>query len=485
MPTINIIARPMENGDVVTIYNDTVDSNSTTYTFLKTQGTVIIKNKGAGVINYTVGSNSGSLNPSDFVKLTGSFDNFQLSASSKTQAFEVWSEELGGNDTDLASLNASVNANTLSLAGKATVATNNGFTDGNSIEFAQSKRIHLKTDKQWILNEGHVSDLIRLQWISRTDGAGSKPALVWCDDNLNDKTAIIGHDLANDPTRIPHKHISIETTMSPTGATPNELFTRMEWPYDEDVCEIQTHDARFTVEGNYMRVANGDGVAKELRLSRSYSKEDPANFNATTGKPIYDKVYVPRWSIKSDATSETGVGNAGSNFGIARFDDTGNGIDSPFTITRADGSVNINLAGTASVFRLAASTGVSRDIRFSNSTYSNGQYTYSPRWAVRTDNTTESGGNSGSDYRVVRYDDSGNALDTPFFIKRSNGQVGIMTNTPTTPLDVNGNGIRIRTAKTPTSTADASGNIGDHAWDDNYLYVKTSAGWKRSALTTF
>ncbi len=38
---------------------------------------------------------------------------------------------------------------------------------------------------------------------------------------------------------------------------------------------------------------------------------------------------------------------------------------------------------------------------------------------------------------------------------------------------------------TPTSSADANGNVGDIAWDDGYVYVKTSAGWKRSALSNW
>jgi hypothetical protein len=38
---------------------------------------------------------------------------------------------------------------------------------------------------------------------------------------------------------------------------------------------------------------------------------------------------------------------------------------------------------------------------------------------------------------------------------------------------------------TPTGTADTAGNTGDITKDDNYVYVKTSAGWKRSALSTF
>lgn len=38
---------------------------------------------------------------------------------------------------------------------------------------------------------------------------------------------------------------------------------------------------------------------------------------------------------------------------------------------------------------------------------------------------------------------------------------------------------------TPTSTNDTKGDTGNFAFDSNYLYVKTSVGWKRSALSTF
>lgn len=47
------------------------------------------------------------------------------------------------------------------------------------------------------------------------------------------------------------------------------------------------------------------------------------------------------------------------------------------------------------------------------------------------------------------------------------------------------NQLRLATSYTPTSTSDTNGNIGDVAWDDSYWYVKTSAGWKRAALSTF
>jgi hypothetical protein len=48
-----------------------------------------------------------------------------------------------------------------------------------------------------------------------------------------------------------------------------------------------------------------------------------------------------------------------------------------------------------------------------------------------------------------------------------------------------GNNVRIPTPKTPTGTADASLSAGAISWDDNYVYVKTSTGWKRAALTAW
>lgn len=40
-------------------------------------------------------------------------------------------------------------------------------------------------------------------------------------------------------------------------------------------------------------------------------------------------------------------------------------------------------------------------------------------------------------------------------------------------------------AFTPTSTADTTGVEGEVAYDASYFYVKTSGGWKRSALASF
>lgn len=65
------------------------------------------------------------------------------------------------------------------------------------------------------------------------------------------------------------------------------------------------------------------------------------------------------------------------------------------------------------------------------------------------------------------------------------GDIGIGTTSPTSPLDVNGNSIRLRVSSPPSSST-ASGNQGEIRWDANYLYVCVAANtWRRAAITTW
>jgi len=248
---------------------------------------------------------------------------------------------------------------------------------GGGIRIPHNERLHLSTDQRWVHSEGHLSDLIRLQWTADR----AKPAIAWVDEHGNDKTAIVSHDKANNPEQHDHKHISIETTMSPDGEYAGQLFTRLEIPYDTDVSEIRTHSANFNVMSGYLRVA----------------------------------------------------GEAESN----------------------------------------------RVLQFANSF---GDNEVSPRWGIRADSAGESGDNAGSNFRIDRYADDGEVVDSPLFIERSTGHVGLGAQDPANRLDVDDDRIRIRSPHTPGSS-NASCSQGQLAWDERYLYVCVADNhWKRAEL---
>jgi hypothetical protein len=251
---------------------------------------------------------------------------------------------------------------------------------GGGIQIPHNQRLHLSTDKQWIAADGHLSDLIRLQWTKDR----AKPAISWLDENGNNKTAIVSHSKANNPEQHDHNHMSFETTMSPDGKYPNQLFTRLEIPYDQDVAEIRTHSANFNVVDGIMRISGTEGVQRDLSWAKS-----------------------------------------------------------------ADGNVT------------------------------------TPRWTMRADASKESGGNAGSNLQIIRYSDDGEALDSPFTIHRSSGNIGIGNTDPKTKLDIGGDSIRIRGSKTPASSS-SSGQVGEIAWDEGYVYVCVAPDtWKRTALSSW
>ncbi len=71
----------------------------------------------------------------------------------------------------------------------------------------------------------------------------------------------------------------------------------------------------------------------------------------------------------------------------------------------------------------------------------------------------------------------------------SSGNVGIGITSPTSKLHIYNstgyNQLRLQTSYTPTGSSDSNGNVGDWAWDNDYIYVKTNSGWKRAALSSF
>lgn len=141
-----------------------------------------------------------------------------------------------------------------------------------------------------------------------------------------------------------HKHWSVETPDS-TGA----IQTRFEIRFGDtavnnaiaglDKTLIMTNLADFVV-----RCANG----QELRLSASAGTEKSLMFsNDSLGANAHR-----RWRLRATSETESG-GNAGTNFQLARYDDTGTFVDNPIVVSRSTGNVTL---GPGFIARRASAT---------------------------------------------------------------------------------------------------------------------------------
>ena len=89
-----------------------------------------------------------------------------------------------------------------------------------------------------------------------------------------------------------------------------------------------------------------------------------------------------------------------------------------------------------------------------------------------------------TDGHDINFRVEGSGENNLLFTDAANNRIGISTDTPSSALDINSSGIRIRTASTPTSSS--SGNVGDIRWDVDYIYVCVSGDtWKRAALSVY
>lgn len=77
-------------------------------------------------------------------------------------------------------------------------------------------------------------------------------------------------------------------------------------------------------------------------------------------------------------------------------------------------------AGQNTALRVGGNNSVNKDLLLS---ISSDMQTTGRRWIVRANTDTESGGNAGTNFQLIRCDDNGATLGTPLFIQRSDGQI--------------------------------------------------------------
>ena len=166
------------------------------------------------------------------------------------------------------------------------------------------------------------------------------------------------------------------------------------------------------------------GLTTDIAVVNNWSAVNGAS--GTNRIQYFQTAGVSRWGIGGSSAPESGSGNTGTEFQIARYSDAGAYLDSPLSISRSNGQVSIYSGGLA----------VAGFISTNNNLYVNGVNTANRnivwqtsgvgRWTAMATGDAESGtGNTGSNFALYRMTDAGGFLDSPLYITRSTGQVQI------------------------------------------------------------
>jgi hypothetical protein len=164
----------------------------------------------------------------------------------------------------------------------------------------------------------------------------------------------------------------------------------------------------------------------------------PASGRAST---VYGQMAgSTRWGMNFGDSGAEATGNVGSDFGLARFDNTGAFIDNPLTINRATGAVTLNQTNSSGVLNLTATAGVWPQISLNKAASGVGAVVTGTkagvaRWQVSLgDQTAEGTANAGSNFTISTFSDAGAYVGSPFLIERASGYLRLNGNgaTPTT-----------------------------------------------------
>jgi hypothetical protein len=221
---------------------------------------------------------------------------------------------------------------------------------------------------------------------------------------------------------------------------------------------------------NYSTVTAGDSF--DIKLMANYSFAPSVGASAINFGDVYATVGVNKAQLGNIPYGSLIMGGVSPNRMVALTDY----IFNPVFVVDGNGTATIN----------GGYTGIGP-----GGTPGNGINANAPVFAVNGGRGTGTGAVGDIVFSTGAAQASGSTIHTMtnrWWLKGGTGYLA-NTSTPTSAMDITGaNGysqFRLRTSYTPSSSADTNGNTGDFSWDSNYIYLKTSAGWKRTTLTTF
>lgn len=212
-------------------------------------------------------------------------------------------------------------------------------------------------------------------------------------------------------------------------------YTNLALSADVDLTTFSSRDTLITSD-RYIRIkGNATGTTKELNMETAY--------------------------MESKYTDGTNITRQQLSTGLARTTATDGTDDSVLDVATNYIDMNVN-NGTVV-------TGINLD----NSDIS----------ITTTDSSTNTTSfiQTSSNHILAKSDDSTNSMEMGI----DPNQVYIQDRSSNIFFQVNNVGIVLPKFFTPTSSADTTGVQGQLTLDDNYIYVKTTTGWKRAALSSF
>jgi len=174
----------------------------------------------------------------------------------------------------------------------------------------------------------------------------------------------------------------------------------------------------------------GNPVKFSIPAGAAFANSPTLDAPAGTARGLFGSTNgSPRWRVVlGNGGPETGA-NAGSDFAISSYDDSGALLNNGFFINRANNLVNIVGVGGGPWSNTAGATPGNCQLFLNKSsgafaaqlaTTSGGLL----RWSMNMGNgTPESGANAGSDWTLTRYNDAGVGLGSPMVCIRSTGVV--------------------------------------------------------------
>jgi hypothetical protein len=190
--------------------------------------------------------------------------------------------------------------------------------------------------------------------------------------------------------------------------------------------------------------------------------------------------------------------------GLAQFTSSSNTVGG--VVSRANGTISANPAGYANcAFQSVGAQAVTATNMFdacagvSNIILRRRNGTYSAQTTTAVNDSIGQIDASGFDSVTFRTNAQIQMFAVETFTSTANGTAMSFATTPagtttlttrltlnttanfTVPVISGGNYVRVTTAQSPATSA-AAGTTGDIAWDDTYLYVRMSTGWRRIAL---